>query len=139
MTDFVGAKVALICGDAVLTYLRDDRPGLPWPAHWDLPGGGREGAESAEQCLFREVMEEFALPLTPAHLTWRASFPALHSPGHHAIFFAGHITASEVSAIRFGDEGQTWQMMPLAQWLTHPRAVPDLPRRTEIALRDLAR
>jgi 8-oxo-dGTP diphosphatase len=139
MTDFVGAKAALICGDAVLTYLRDDRPGLPWPAHWDLPGGGREGTESAEQCLFREVMEEFGLPLAPAHLTWRGSFPALHSPGHLAIFFAGHITASEVSAIRFGSEGQTWQMMPLAQWLTHPRAVPDLPRRTEIALRELAR
>lgn len=139
MTDFVGAKAALICNGAVLTYLRDDRPGLPWPAHWDLPGGGREAAESAEQCLFREVMEEFALPLTPAHLTWRGSFPALHSPGHHAIFFSGHITASEVSAIRFGNEGQAWQMMPLAQWLTHPRAVPDLPRRTEIALRELAR
>jgi hypothetical protein len=30
-------------------------------------------------------------------------------------------------------------MMPLPEWLTHPRAVPDLPRRTEIALRDLAR
>lgn len=139
MTDFVGAKAALVCNGAVLTYLRDDHEGLPWPAHWDLPGGGREGAESAEQCLIREVAEEFGLPLTPAHLTWRASFPALHSPGEQAIFFAGHITPSEVAAIRFGSEGQTWQMMPLAQWLTHPRAVPDLPRRTEIALRDLAR
>lgn len=139
MTDFVGAKAALFCGDAVLTYLRDDHEGLPWPAHWDLPGGGREGAESAEQCLFREVMEEFALPLTPAHLTWRGTFPALHSPGRHALFFAGQITVAEVSAIRLGAEGQTWRMMPLPEWLTHPRAVPDLQRRTEIALRALAR
>jgi 8-oxo-dGTP diphosphatase len=44
MTDFVGAKAALVCNGAVLTYLRDDHEGLPWPAHWDLPGGGREGA-----------------------------------------------------------------------------------------------
>jgi hypothetical protein len=29
MTDFVGAKAALICGDAVLTYLRDNHEGLP--------------------------------------------------------------------------------------------------------------
>ena len=49
MTDFVGAKVALLCGDRILTYQRDTRPGLPWPGLWDLPGGGREMSESAEQ------------------------------------------------------------------------------------------
>jgi 8-oxo-dGTP diphosphatase len=139
MTDFVGAKAALVCDGAVLTYLRDDHQGLPWPAHWDLPGGGREGQESAEQCLLRELREEFALSLTPAHLTWRASFPALHSPGRQAIFFAGRLTQSDVSAIRLGTEGQSWRMMPVAEWLAHPRTVPDLQRRTEIALRELAR
>ena len=79
MSDFVGAKAALFCDGAVLTYLRDDRPGLPWPGYWDLPGGGREGAESAEQCLLREVEEEFGLRLTPAHLRWQAAFPALRT------------------------------------------------------------
>ena len=53
--DFVGAKAALFCGGRLLTHLRDDRPGLPWPAMWDLPGGGREGAETPEQCLLREL------------------------------------------------------------------------------------
>jgi hypothetical protein len=50
MTDFVGCKAALFCGDALLTYLRDDKPGLPWAAKWDLPGGGREGSETPEAC-----------------------------------------------------------------------------------------
>jgi len=66
--DFVGAKAALICGDRVLTYLRDDKPGLPWRGMWDLPGGGREGDETAEACLLREVEEEFGLRLLPDRL-----------------------------------------------------------------------
>ena len=137
MPDFVGAKAALFCGAGILTYLRDDTPGLPWPAHWDLPGGGREGDETAEQCLLREVEEEFGLRLTPAHLTWQATFPALHAPGRTAMFFAGQLDLSDIAAIRFGPEGQGWQMMPLADWLSHPRAVPDLQRRTALAAQAL--
>jgi 8-oxo-dGTP diphosphatase len=138
MTDFVGAKAALFCAGGILTYLRDDRPGLPWPAHWDLPGGGREGSESAEDCLLREIIEEFGLHLTPAHLTWRAEFAALHGAGGLAVFFAGRLTPAEVASIRFGSEGQTWQMMPVAAWLSHPCAVPGLQARTAGALRALS-
>ena len=137
MTDFIGAKAALFCGTGVLTYLRDDTCGLPWPAHWDLPGGGREGAETAVECLLREVHEEFGLHLTPARLTWQAAFPALHTPGRMAMFFAGQLQPSDLAAIRFGQEGQGWHLMPLADWLAHPRAVPDLQRRTALAARAL--
>ena len=35
--DFVGAKVALLCGARILVYLRDDHVGLPWAGRWDLP------------------------------------------------------------------------------------------------------
>ena len=46
--EFVGAKAALFCEGRVLTCLRDDRPGLPWAGHWDLPGGwlGRDEVAS---------------------------------------------------------------------------------------------
>ena len=44
--DFEGAKIAVIVGERVLALLRDDRADLPWPGHWDLPGGGREGGET---------------------------------------------------------------------------------------------
>ncbi len=134
MTEIVGAKAALICDGRILTYLRDDTPGLPWPAHWDLPGGGLEQGENAEQGLFREVLEEFGLRLTPAHLHWQAVFPTTHSPGKHAAFFAGSLSPAEIAAIRFGDEGQRWQMMPLDKWLALPNAVPALQTRTRAAL-----
>ena len=32
--------------------------------------------------------------------------------------------AVRIAAIRFGDEGQGWCMMPVADYLTHPRAIP---------------
>ncbi|WP_366141375.1 hypothetical protein [uncultured Shimia sp.] len=39
-TDFHGAKLALFVRSRLVTILRDDKPDIPWPAHWDLPGGG---------------------------------------------------------------------------------------------------
>ncbi|WP_162869177.1 NUDIX domain-containing protein, partial [Escherichia coli] len=48
MTDraFGGAKIALLCDGRLLVYQRDDKPGIPWPGMWDLPGGGRENGET---------------------------------------------------------------------------------------------
>ena len=122
--DFTGAKAALICEGAILTYLRDDRPGLRFANWWDLPGGGREGAESPQECLLREVEEEFGLRLPPTRLHWAREFPGMIDHRQRAWFFGGQLTQAEVAAIRFGDEGQRWDMMPLAQFFAHARVVP---------------
>lgn len=138
MLDFVGAKVALVCDAAILTCLRDDHDGLPWRNHWDLPGGGREGGESPEACLLRELHEEFGLHLPPDRLIWRRVWPSMLDPTRPSVFFAGRITPAEIAAIRFGDEGQGWQMMPVAAFVAHPQAVPEMQRRAGIAVADLA-
>lgn len=130
--DFTGCKVALFCGDALLTYLRDDRPGLPWPGMWDLPGGGREGLESPETCVLREVEEEFGLRLAPERLEWGQVFPSMMDAARLSVFFAGRIAHDEIAAIRFGCEGQYWRMMDVAEFLVHPLAVPELQRRVAV-------
>ena len=135
--DFVGAKVALVCDGAILTYLRDDRDGLPWRNLWDLPGGGREGGETPEACLLREVQEEFGLWLLPERLIWRRVWPSMTDPLRASVFFAGRISAAEVAAIRFGDEGQRWEMMAVEAFLTHGQAVPEMQRRAGIAVSEL--
>ncbi len=136
MTRFHGAKLALLMDGQVLTYLRDDFPHLPFPAHWDLPGGGREGGETPEDCALRELHEEFGLTLPPDRLIWRREFRWTHRQDRSAWFFGGHITAAEVAAIRFGTEGQHWRMMPLTLFLSHPKAVPDLQTRLRAWLSD---
>jgi 8-oxo-dGTP diphosphatase len=129
---FVGCKAVFFHGDALLCYLRDDKPGLPWAAMWDLPGGGREGDESAEHCLLREVFEEFGLTLSPDRLIWRKSFAAISNESKFSWFFAGHLTAAEIAAIKFGEEGQFWQMMRVDDFLAHPLAIPELQRRVSL-------
>ncbi len=137
--DFVGAKAALFCGPRVLTCLRDGHPGLPWPGHWDLPGGGREGGEPPEDCLLRELDEEFGLRLPPARLIWRRVFPSMTDPARASVFFGGMVTPQEVQSIRFGDEGQGWELMPVEAFLGHSRAVPEMQRRAGIVWGEIGR
>lgn len=134
---FSGAKVALLLDDRVLTILRDDIPAIPWPGHWDLPGGGREGDETPEACVLREVAEELGLSLSPDRLVWRRRFASTLDPGRVGWFFAGHLKADEVAQVRFGDEGQGWQLMPVAGFLAHPKAVGFLQERLSLCLREL--
>jgi 8-oxo-dGTP diphosphatase len=122
--DFIGAKAAFFCGTRLLCYLRDDFPRLIWRNHWDLPGGGREGDETPEACLLRELHEEFGLSLPAARLERRLVLPSADFPGQMSVFFAGQITAAEVAAVRFGPEGQGWEMMEVAGFLSRGDAVP---------------
>lgn len=127
--DFSGAKVALLCGDRLVAYRRDDSPAIPWPGLWDLPGGGREGGEGPEACVLREVAEEFGLALAAGRLHWRRRYPGVALPGSVTWFFAARISAAEVAAIRFGEEGQYWRMMPVGEFLGLPDAVAHLQHR----------
>lgn len=121
--DFIGTKLLLIHGDRLLTCLRDDFAHIPFPAHWDLPGGGREGNETPMECGLRELHEEFGIAI-PARRLSVHRFPSVQCPERCAYMLQGPITPDEIAAIRFGDEGQAWRMMPIAEFLAHPRAVP---------------
>jgi 8-oxo-dGTP diphosphatase len=48
----------------ILLYLRDNRPDIPFPNHWDLIGGHVEEGETPEEALVREVKEELDIDLT---------------------------------------------------------------------------
>lgn len=124
--NFSGAKVALLCGDRLVAYRRDALPTIPWPGHWDLPGGGREGGEGPAACVLREVAEEFGLTLAPQRLHWRRRYPGVAVPGSVTWFFAAEISSAEVAAIRFGEEGQYWRLMPVREFLGLPDAVSHL-------------
>jgi 8-oxo-dGTP diphosphatase len=47
----------------ILLFLRDDKPEIPFPNMWDVPGGHVEHGESPEQGIVREMKEEMGLDL----------------------------------------------------------------------------
>ena len=48
----------------LLVYLRDDKPEIPFPNHWDLFGGHVEQNESPEEGLMRELKEELNIEIS---------------------------------------------------------------------------
>lgn len=126
---FGGAKIALLCGSGIVAYQRDDKPGIPFPDLWDLPGGGREGGESPAACALREVEEEFGLCLDEGRIHSLERYEG-SSPGALDTYFCvAEITPLEVERIRFGDEGQRWRLMPAREFLALEDAVPHLQTR----------
>jgi len=49
--------------DRLLIYLRDNKPEIPFPNHWDLFGGHVEEGEAPEEALVRELKEELGVDL----------------------------------------------------------------------------
>lgn len=125
-TGFKGAKLAAVHDGALLVYRRDDRPDIPFPNLWDLPGGGREGDETAAACVLRELAEEFGLALPETRLTYARRYSHWRDPAETSHFFGLRLDPGEIAAIQFGSEGQHWQMMPVATFVGHGEAVPHL-------------
>ena len=130
--DFHGAKVAIFIDDQILVYRRDDRPDIPFPDLLDLPGGGRENGESGAECVARETREEFGLHIALDLFEHVRTYPNWRGSGKVALFFVCRLAPRIVEDIVFGEEGQGWQVMPVADFLASDRAVPHL----QLRLRD---
>lgn len=133
---FNGAKAAAFIGEDLLVYQRDATPGLAYAGMWDFPGGGREGAETPEQTLIREVEEEFGLRLTPDDLGWRRAFRDGPDPADVFWFFVVRLPADAVQGIVFGDEGQRWRLMRPADYLRRDDIIPKFRDRLAVWARD---
>lgn len=118
---FDGAKVAILVGDHVVSLLRDDIATISWPGFWDLPGGGREGAETPFQTVARETREETGLKLTRDRIVWRRRYRV---GARSAWFFVAMWPCLRQDDLRLGDEGQALTLRPIADFLADPKTVP---------------
>ena len=124
--DFQGCKIALFCGDKLLTILRDDKENIPWPNMWELPGGGREGDESPFECAAREVYEELSIQLSKEDIVWSWIYPSMLDENKNSVFLVGKLTQEQFDSIVFGDEGQAYKLMSIEEFLTSSQVVPQL-------------
>ena len=127
--EFTGCKIALICGDKILTILRDDKETIPWPNMWELPGGGREGNESPFECVAREVYEELSIQLSKEDIIWSWIYPSMLDENKKSVFLVGQLTQEQFDSIVFGDEGQGYKLVSLEEFLTSDQVVPQLQER----------
>lgn len=119
--DFSGAKLALFLGADLLVIKRDDKPDIPYPGYWDLPGGGREGSESPEDCALRETFEEVSLSIRTSELSWSRSYTRARGI---VWFFVSHQPSSLVQQVKLGSEGQCWRLMNPHDYCCDTLAVP---------------
>ena len=124
--DFTGCKIALICDGRILTILRDDKPTIPYPNMWELPGGGREGNESPFECAAREVYEELGIHLDEDCLLWSKIYPSVIFKDKQSVFMVGQLRQEQFDNITFGNEGQAYKLMPIEEFLKSKQAVPQL-------------
>ena len=129
ISDFTGCKIALFCGDKLLTILRDDKDNIPWPNMWELPGGGREGNESPFECAAREVYEELNIQLSKEEVIWSEIYPGILDEKKQFVFLVGNLAQEEFEHIDFGDEGQGYKLVSFEEFLTSDRVVPQLQER----------
>ena len=137
ISDFTGCKIALLCDGQILTILRDDKPTIPWPDMWELPGGGREGEETPFEYVQREVFEELGLKLEEADILWVKAYQGILDPDKTSIFMVGTITQEEFASIVFGDEGQGYKLVRLEEFLASDRVVPQLQERVRDYLEEV--
>lgn len=124
--EFTGCKIALICDGQILTILRDDKEGIPWPNMWELPGGGREGDETPFECVAREVYEELNIQLSKDDIIWSWIYPSMLDENKNSVFLVGQLTQEQFDSIVFGDEGQAYKLMSIEEFLNSKQAVPQL-------------
>ena len=137
ISDFTGCKIALFCGDRLLTILRDDKASIPWPTMWELPGGGREGDESPFECVEREVFEELGFHLNEDCLLWGKIYPSVIFEGKQSVFMVGQLTQNQFDNITFGDEGQGYKLMSIDEFLSSDKVVPQLQDRVRDYLEEV--
>lgn len=127
--EFTGCKIVLICEGRILTILRDDKPTIPYPNMWDLPGGGREGNETPFECVTREVYEELSIQLSKDDIVWSRIYPSMLDENKNSVFLVGQLTKEQFDSIVFGDEGQSYKLMLIEEFLNSKQAVPQLQER----------
>ncbi|RRN47429.1 NUDIX domain-containing protein [Streptococcus halitosis] len=137
ISDFTGCKIALFCGDKLLTILRDNKSNIPYPNTWELPGGGREGDESPFECAAREVYEELGIHLTEDCLLWAKVYPSMLFADKKSVFLVGKLAQEQFDQIVFGDEGQGYKLMGIEEFLGSDKAVPQLQDRVRDYLEEV--
>ncbi|OJX75926.1 NUDIX domain-containing protein [Magnetospirillum sp. 64-120] len=108
-----------------LMQLRDNKPGIWYPDHWGLFGGGVEDGEDSQEALIRELNEE--LGFVPRQLRYFSrfhfDFAPLGMPVLWRDFYEVPVTEAEVAQMRLG-EGSGLEAVSIGDLLLNRKVTP---------------
>ncbi len=97
----------IVANSKLLLLKRDEKEGIRDPGKWQLPGGGVENEESAEEAIRRELYEEIGI--VPNLLRF------LISPSPEVDVFYARLSQEEERNIRKGSEGSELRFFSFEQ------------------------
>ena len=112
------AAIILSNDEKYVLQLRDDKPGIFFPAHWGLFGGGIDEGESEEQALRRELHEELGIAVFFLRHLMRFEFDltSIRLGRFTRSFFEVSLTTETMNTIRLA-EGQSLGLFSRAEVL----------------------
>ena len=97
-----GAKAFVIHNKKLLLILRDDKPDIPSPNKWSLPGGAVEKNETILEAIKRELQEE--INIIPKNIIYLGK---QNCEDRSKVFrYFAKLTKNEFQNIKLGNEGQ---------------------------------
>ncbi len=116
-SDFDGAKLALLCGDKLVSIQRSASADSPVANLWDLPGGNRQAGESPETCVLRGLRQELFLRLNADDLIWKKRHVSGQQGQVVTWFFAAQIPTLDVARLRLSAAGKAWRLIEAQRYL----------------------
>lgn len=117
---FFGNQAQNPLDEQTLIYRRDGCG--PFPNLLDIPGGGSEPGESPFVTFRRESKEEFGLDIEPEHVDYSRAYPTINGKSTH--FLVARLAIHHIETIEFGDEGTSWHIMTLQEYLHRHDVIP---------------
>ncbi|MBM3205672.1 NUDIX domain-containing protein [Candidatus Shapirobacteria bacterium] len=104
-----GVKAFIIYEKKLLLILRDNKPNIPSPNKWGLPGGAIEKNESILKAIKRELKEEISI--VPKKIIYLGK--QTYEEGSEVFRYFSKLTKNEFQNVKLGSEGQKLEFFRL--------------------------
>lgn len=97
-----GVKAFVVYNKKLLLILRDNKPNIPSPNKWGLPGGAIRKNETILKAIKRELKEE--INIIPKNIIYLGK--QSYEDGSEVFRYFAKLTKDEFQHIKLGNEGQ---------------------------------